>query len=61
MLVTIIAVVVLVLAAFELAALPARLVSFTTEARAVARPVTRHARRPRLRRIFAIADDPFGR
>ena len=59
MLVAVVAVMILVLAALELAALPARLVPFASEARAVTGPVAWRARRPRIRRIFAIAEYPF--
>jgi len=60
-LVTVFAVMILVLAVFELAALPARFVVVTLEARAVTGSVAWSARRPRRRWIFAVAEDPRGR
>ena len=61
MLVTVIAVMVFVLAAFELAAFPARLMPVAAEALAVAGPVAWCAGRPRYRQIFTVAEHPRGR
>ncbi len=60
MCVTVVAMVVLVLAALELAAFPARLMRFASEAPTVAGSVAWHTCRPRSCWIFAIAKQPFG-
>jgi len=60
MLVAVVAVMVLVLAAFELAAFPAGLMRFASEARTVAGSVAWIAGRPRGGWIFAVAEDPLG-
>lgn len=60
MLMAVIAVMVLVLARLDLAALAAWFVAVTTKARTVARTVAWSAYRPWIRRIFTVADSPLG-